>query len=435
MPVPTTSPAIATANQRYYLYRPQQYAAATIKRPTKRGPAMQTEHKGLHLKERFTQTVLSRFGIDASQIATPNGPLPADAADSVLYLSLAQTKPGRRIDQPMLAFLLALQAPGRSYGDLDDDPIQLAHTIAEHCAGGGKAIAIVSDGTLSTDELCAGRAALVQSGMLQEVTYLPQGCFADAMIGGAALLLSQHNGKVTFSSTSGAHELKDRAKEIATSELLGAANETVRLDYSFICALPSLPQSGCPLQQACSISVGHNASRGTRPVWSSSPAGVRFVGPGDFINGRITQPEGLYLDAADEAPKSARLTPGVILIPRNGSDTKAFVYQGVDENNGQVIALSTFIILKPRAGVDPYYIAAFLNSDSGLKIARTGGRTRHLSAASIKRLLLPPTWEKEQATIGPAYKRAQEQLREALVSIATLEDRAACYGTSTTELS
>lgn len=127
---------------------------------------MQTKHKGLHLKERFTQTVLSRFGIDANQIATPNGPLPADAADSVLYLSLAQTKPGRRIDQPMLAFLLALQDPGHSYGDLDDGPIQLAHTIAEHCAGGGKAITIVSDGTLSTDELCAGRAALVQSAFL-----------------------------------------------------------------------------------------------------------------------------------------------------------------------------------------------------------------------------------------------------------------------------
>lgn len=393
---------------------------------------MQTDqHKRLHLKERFTQTVLSRFGIEANQIAAPNCPLPADAANSILYLSLAQTKPGRRIDQPMLAFLLALQDPGRSYGDLDEEPIQPARAIAKHCASGGKAIVIVPDGTLSTDELCAGRAALVQSGMLQEVTYLPQGCFADAMIGGAALLLSQNNGKVTFSSTSNAHELKDRAKEIAASELLGAANETVRLDYSLICALPSLPQSGCPLQQACSIGVGHNASRGTRPVWTTSPTGVRFVGPSDFTNGCITQAEGLYLDAADEEPKSARLSPGAILIPRNGSDTKAFVYQGVDEYNGQVIALSTFIILKPRAGVDPYYITAFLNSGRGLKIARTGGRTRHLSTASIKRLLLPPTWEKDQTVIGPAYKRAQEQLREALASVATLEDQTAHYGTST----
>lgn len=396
---------------------------------------MQTEHKGLHLKERFTQVVLSRFGIDANQIATPNGPLPQDAANSVLYLSLAQSKPGRRVDQPMLAFLLALQDPGRSYGDLDEEPIQLAHAIANHCVGGDKAIVIVSDGTLSTDELCAGRMALVQSGMLQEVTYLPQGCFTDSEIGGAALLLTRNNDKVTFSSTSTAHELKGHVKEIDTSELLGAANETARLDYSLICALPSLPQSGYPLQQACGISVGYNASRGARPVWTNSPTGVRFVGPGDFTNGCVTQPEGFYLSPADDAPKSTRLTPGVILVPRNGSDTKAFVYQGVDEYNGQVIALSTFIVLKPRAGVDPYYIAAFLNSGSGLKIARTGGRTRHLSTASIKRLLLPLTWEKDQATIGPAYKRAQKQLRKALGNVTALEDQAAHYGTSTTELS
>lgn len=127
---------------------------------------MQTEHKGLHLKERFTQAVLSRFGVDANQIAMPNGPLSADVANSVLYLSLVQTKPGRRVDQPMLAFLLALKDPGRSYGDLDEEPIQLARTIAKHCACGGKAIAIVSDGTLSTDELCADRVALVQSAFL-----------------------------------------------------------------------------------------------------------------------------------------------------------------------------------------------------------------------------------------------------------------------------
>lgn len=397
---------------------------------------MQTDqHKGLHLKERFTQAVLSRFGVDANQIAMPNGTLSADVANSVLYLSLVQTKPGRRVDQPMLAFLLALKDPGRSYGDLDEEPIQLARTIAKHCACGGKAIVIVSDGTLSTDELCAGRTALVQSGMLQEVTYLPQGCFADSMIGGAALLLTRNNGKVAFSSTSTAHELKDHAKEVGTSELPGAANETVRLDYSLICALPGLPQSGCPLQQACGISVGYNASRGARPIWTNSPTDVRFVGPGDFTNGRVAQSEGYYLSSADDAPKSTRLTPGVILVPRNGSDTKAFVYQGVDEYSGQVIALSTFIILKPREGVDPYYIAAFLNSSSGLKIARTGGRTRHLSTASIKRLLLPLTWEKDQATIGPAYKRAQEQLRKALGNVTALEDQAACYGTSTTELS
>lgn len=363
---------------------------------------MQTDqHKGLHLKERFTQAVLSRFGVDANQIAMPNGTFSADVANSVLYLSLVQTKPGRRVDQPMLAFLLALKDPGRSYGDLDEEPIQLARTIANHCACGGKAIVIVSDGTLSTDELCAGRAALVQSGMLQEVTYLPQGCFADSMIGGAALLLTRNNGKVAFSSTSTTHELKDHAKEVGTSELLGAANETVRLDYSLICALPGLPQSGYPLQQACGISVGYNASRGARPIWTNSPTDVRFVGPGDFTNGRIAQTEGYYLSSADDAPKSTRLTPGVILIPRNGSDTKAFVYQGVDEYSGQVIALSTFIILKPRAGVGPYYIAAFLNSGSGLKIARTGGRTRHLSTASIKRLLLPPTWEKRSGDDRP----------------------------------
>lgn len=186
---------------------------------------MQTDqHKGLHLKERFTQAVLSRFGVDANQIAMPNGTLSADVANSVLYLSLVQTKPGRRVDQPMLAFLLALKDPGRSYGDLDEEPIQLARTIAKHCACGGKAIVIVSDGTLSTDVLCAGRAALVQSGMLQEVTYLPQGCFADSMIGGAALLLTQNNCRIAFSSTSTAHELKDRAKEVDISELLGGAD-------------------------------------------------------------------------------------------------------------------------------------------------------------------------------------------------------------------
>ena len=154
----------------------------------------------------------------------------------------------------------------------------------------------------------------------------------------------------------------------------------------------------------------------------SHNTGIRYLAPTGIEDGSIS----------DDLPFLAELTPkmekhvlknGDLLISRIGNPYRIAVAE-VDEDDVIVPNSNIFVLRVDEEKMDPYYLAAFLNSYAGhqeLHYASTGSRTPSLSSQTLKAIdVITESYGEfylDQETIAENYRDAVKKIRESKSSI------------------
>ncbi|MDO4290329.1 MAG: N-6 DNA methylase [Eggerthellaceae bacterium] len=334
---------------------------------------------------------------------------------------------GTRVDRATLLFLKGFQS-GAAQCDDDPLPLAVAREIREHCLAGGRVAIVFPGGALSSAELGEGRAALLESGCLERVVSLPASCFEGSGRQGAVLLLSRSNDEVEFCRATifGSPDLAKTSEHFSrpTGSLLEGK---VRIDWDFLMLQADAPhlashRSRTRLFNVARARMGLNPRRCGMRNAQKPDAEAYLVGPGDFNGGRWRKGVGIPMDpstqVAARTTSAQPLKPGDIIVARAGAQARAQVFRG---SVTQLYPHETLIVVSPAEGVDPHFVAAFLNGPSGLAVARSGGGTKHVSVQAIHDLFLPDNWSEIQSKVGREYREALVELEKAQRNVDSIE--------------
>ncbi len=144
----------------------------------------------------------------------------------------------------------------------------------------------------------------------------------------------------------------------------------------------------------------------------------------------------------NDIPERTVIRDGDVLVPRSGNIFFATMVDGAPAGPGgeRLFATSNVIIVRPSPHVDPYCLAALLNSPHGTEATLRGGPNRHTGVREIESLLLPVGFEDEGAVPRVAgwyrralasrratkmgYERARDALSKGLAGIGQVPDEA-----------
>lgn len=363
----------------------------------------------------------------------------------VPVISLISKRPGRKIDPIAYNFLSSfrpeplnfpddcLRRTGREREELS--ACSIGRWVYHCCVDGGMAAVVVPMGALSASSLANERINLLKMGAIQRVIYLPLGCFKDSNVAGAILVFSKKNDEITFSAFStavtGGTATSEQLEVLANADLIEAGG---RLDRSAIKNLGVFKGDGDCLGDHLDLHIGLNLSRVSERDRVPKDGARALVGPSDFCDGVICSTDHLRMVSRNVGVSMPPLMEGDILIPRTGSNPRAFMYleegqppsiQKMLQNNVEIIPASTFIVARSHYRETAYYLLAFLNSRRGLAMACVGGRTKHLGVDAIRSLLLPNDWDRICLEIGALYEESLRTSARARRLAARLEGAAA----------
>ena len=139
--------------------------------------------------------------------------------------------------------------------------------------------------------------------------------------------------------------------------------------------------------------------------------GIRYLTPGEIDGGLVS--ESLpSLKELDSKLFKHQVSTGDIVFGRAGRPFKIAV---MEVPHGTVIVPNAnLFVLRLKAGIDPYYIAAFFNSGFGqeLLFRRSAGTTiPSLSVEDIKGLEFPMPTSDEEKSIGETYRAKLDEIR------------------------
>lgn len=304
--------------------------------------------------------------------------------------------------------------------------------LASSLSHGGRAAVIVHAGDLSSSALAGARRELVSRGILERVVHLPQDSLVGRLVTTALLVLSEGNASVLVTDLRGADP---EDPEIARMLLRGEGATERRIPREELadglCDLgpsavrprpqadPLLPTVG----DLADVFAGANVSRDARDVGSETvPGSTATVVPPSLLpvdgvlSGQLA-PEELKRVSLDGVPARALVRAGDVLVPRSGNNFFATVVEGDPTGPGgeRLLATSNVIIVRPGPHMDPYFLAALLNSPLGVETTLKGGPIRHTGVREIKSLPLPAALASAEAmsAAGERYRRALAKRRAA----------------------
>lgn len=316
--------------------------------------------------------------------------------------------------------------------------------LAGRLCSGGRAVAVVHAGDLDIPRLAGARRRLVSSGLVERVLLLPLDAMVGRRVTTALLVLSRGNATVGVTDLGGLglpSVARGRARGLSVADALaltGSGNPPLNRELrccdlaSGDCRLgaaalrsPHDEPSALRVGDLAEVFAGKNVSRapaaGDAPGAASGGALMaRAVGPGDFDHGDLAP------TSSSRVPDKLVSVPGIsegkllrrgdVVVPRASSSFAATVVEDdLDPATGlPLLATSNLVVIRPKDGVDPYYIAALVNSPVGVVTTLRGGPIRHTGVRDVSLLPVPEWHERrgEMQRIGEWYRGAVERVRQ-----------------------
>ena len=296
----------------------------------------------------------------------------------------------------------------------------------------GKAVAVMSNGGTWNTLDAPVRKYFVEKGLIESVIALPAKLFGNTGIPVSLIVFSHGNEGIRLIDASKEFKAGRRVNELSEENIqviLQALKEDSDIsrivsleelrDNEYVLSLGRYLHDANELENG--VEFGDVMKRITRgaplnakdldQMASAEPTEVQYLSISNVKDGLID--ENLpYLKELDAKERKYCLTNHCLILSKNGYPYKIAV---AEIKEGQTIMANgnLYLIELDEEKVDPYYLAAYLNSDQGivaLKSITVGVTIPNIGVEQLKNLMIPLPDMEEQRKIGKEYVKVRDEI-------------------------
>ena len=305
--------------------------------------------------------------------------------------------------------------------------------LIDHLSDDGKAVAIMSNGSTwnTVDERI--RSHFVQSGLIEAVIELPTRLFEETSIGTSLVVFSRGNKEVRFIDARDIFvkgrrqnefsdeniesiyglmtQTDDRARSVGFDEI--KSNDYVLNPSRYL---------GKPIEVKNGVPFGDLIKKMTRgaqikasdldELASDAPTDTQYLMLAHIQNGMI-QENLPFLEPLDDKYSKYYIHDKNLLMSKNGMPYKVTIAE-VKSNQKILANGNMFVIELDEDKVNPYYIKAFFNTETGRSLLRSisvGSSIPNISATALKSLVVPLPDKEEQDRLASAYCAKEDEIK------------------------
>ena len=161
-------------------------------------------------------------------------------------------------------------------------------------------------------------------------------------------------------------------------------------------------------------------------ISSQTPTNMQYLMLSNIQNGLIDR-ELPYLSRIEDKFEKYCISNRCLILSKNGKPYKVAVAEHEDGN--MILANGNLFIIEVNEDIaDPYYLAAYFNSDLGISALNSitvGATIPNIGVESLKKLIIPLPSLEIQHQIGERYKTARDEIALLQMKLEKAKDRMA----------
>ena len=292
----------------------------------------------------------------------------------------------------------------------------------------GKAICIVTSGSLKNVSDKVEREKLIDSGLIECVITLPDRIYEHTAIASALLIISKNNKKTTFVDASECYTPQRRLKEIsdkdiddilslipnaATASIADIASKDYDLSLKNYKNNTSEKPGTVPFETLIKrITRGAQVKADELDLMvCEEPTDINLLMLSDMQEGYVNSQLPFISDMPERYLKYCAANNALILS-KNGLPVRSAIVS-VPDNKKILVNGNLYIIELDETQIDPYYIKAYFDSHEGQALLRNicvGVTIPNIPIEALKNLPIPLKSSKEQQKIVRQYKEKSEEI-------------------------
>ena len=319
--------------------------------------------------------------------------------------------------------------------------------LVEQMKTGGRAVAIMRNGTTwnSTDRKI--REYFVENGLIEATVLLPEKLFPGTSIATTLVIFSYGNtnikmidagknftkeGRRNILSDTDISDIMDLLKKDGNNSITISINEIAENDYIINASryLEKAPEIKDGVELA---SIVKSITRGAQVKASyldengaSAPTPYRYIMISNISDGDISFTDNQYLKDIQSNLKKFCIRNNSIVLTKTGSpDFKSAVVQVAE--GMEILATGNMFILEiDEKKANPYYLQALFDSELGRALFKSiyvGRVIPTISLEKLRKLEIPLPSLEEQNIIGVKYKEELERMAELKEKLSTSRER------------
>ena len=319
--------------------------------------------------------------------------------------------------------------------------------LVEQMKTGGRAVAIMRNGTTwnSTDRKI--REYFVENGLIEATVLLPAKLFPGTSIATTLVIFSYGNtnikmidagknftkeGRRNILSDTDISDIMDLLKKDGNNSITISINEIAENDYIINASryLEKAPEIKDGVELA---SIVKSITRGAQVKASyldenraSAPTPYRYIMISNISDGDISFTDNQYLKDIQSNLKKYCIRNNSVLLTKTGStDFKSAVVQVAE--GMEILATGNMFILEiDEKKANPYYLQALFDSELGRALFKSiyvGSVIPTISLEKLRKLEIPLPSLEEQNIIGVKYKEELERMAELKEKLSTSREK------------
>jgi len=296
----------------------------------------------------------------------------------------------------------------------------------------GQAIGIMTNGSTWNTIDAPIRKYFVENGFVKAVINLPAKIFPRLAVGTSLIIMSHGNTAVRMIDASNLFEAGRRTNTLSDNHIQSIADALVTDSaISRLVSIEELRENDYILhgtrylEETSLVSDGvafddiiKRITRGAPlnanqldEISSAVPTEARYLMISNIQNGLIDE-DLPYINGIEKKLEKYCLTNHCLIMSKNGYPYKVAVAE-LEEGQKILANGNLYIIEFDETKADPYYIAAYLNSEQGiaaLKRITVGAVLPNVGVEQLRKIRIPLPPMEEQKKIGDAYKGTRDEI-------------------------
>ncbi|MBO4485302.1 MAG: N-6 DNA methylase [Lachnospiraceae bacterium] len=319
--------------------------------------------------------------------------------------------------------------------------------LTEMLSEKGKAVALMTNGNTFNSADIAIRSYFVENGLVESVIALPEKLFPRMSVRVSLVVLSHNNQGVRLVDASECYIEGRRSNEIGEEQIqtiLAAldnnsahsvfaskqelrANEYV-LYYGRYVSADEEVENGIPFESLVKR-ITRGASVNAKELDSLSsrtPTNMQYLMISNVKNGQIDQ-NLPYLTSIGEKNEKYCLTNHSLILSKIGFPYKVAVSE-VKEGQKIMATGNLYIVELDESKIDPYYLAAYFESEQGMASLRrisVGTAMPNISVGPLMSLLIPVPSLEQQRVASERYKAIKDEIELLRIKMEKAKDKMA----------
>lgn len=319
--------------------------------------------------------------------------------------------------------------------------------LVEQMKYGGKAVAIMKNGTTwnSTDKKI--REYFVENGLIEATVLLPAKLFPGTSIATTLVIFSHGNTNIkmidageNFTKEGRRHVLSDNDISDILDLLQKDGKNSITISIKEIAENDYIINASRYLEKAPEIkdgveiaSIVKSITRGAQlrasdfdENKSNEPTDYRYIMLSNINDGDIYFTDNQYLkDIQPNLKKFCVRNNSIVLTKTGSADFKSAVVQVAEDT--EILATGNMFILEiDETKVNPYYMQAIFDSDLGRALFKSiyvGSAIPTISLEKLRKLEIPLPSIEEQNIIGEKYKEELERIADLKEKLSTSREK------------